>query len=599
MKLHVVACVIIFSCGLVLCDELTHVYDSGDDVIVYANKIGPFNNPLETYAYFEMPGCPPYSWDHKYPSLGQALAGDELYRVKAPIQFKKNSTKQSVCPFTPTDADVQKWIRMIDEQYWYQLYSDDLPMWATLGSIQKDSVAPGKEAMRSIFTHQQFVFGYNGNRIVSVNLTASAPIPLTLNMPGIYFTYAVTFHESTVPFEKRFDLYLDDKFFEHKIHWFSIFNAFMVVLFLIGAVAAVLTRTLSSDYAKHAQLKQSREMGDAEEDWIEDAGWKQLTHDVFRVPSQAVLLCALLGTGWQLTILVLLVIILAIAATVYTSPGSLATYAVLAFAATSYIAGFFSASQFSHYALVGPTISTQWIRCMALTASLFPLTVLTSGFLLNFVAIAYDSAQAIPFGGMVVMFLLWACIVVPLVVMGTVVGRHSRSVSSAQKNLDIPRVNQIPRMIPRRPWFLSRIFVVTVSGILPFGCIFIEVYFVFTSFWNYKLYYVYGFMILVFSLLVIVTACLSIVVAYIILNKEDHRWQWMSFGVGASVAGYVFLYAVYFYKYKTRMSGFFMFSFYFTYSTLMCVALGIIGGSVAFAAASMFVTKIYRNVKLD
>ena len=33
-------------------------------------------------------------------------------------------------------------------------------------------------------------------------------------------------------------------------------------------------------------------------------------------------------------------------------------------------------------------------------------------------------------------------------------------------------------------------------GVLPFGSIFIEMYFVFTSFWNYKFYYVYGFMFL-------------------------------------------------------------------------------------------------------
>ncbi len=30
------------------------------------------------------------------------------------------------------------------------------------------------------------------------------------------------------------------------------------------------------------------------------------------------------------------------------------------------------------------------------------------------------------------------------------------------------------------------------TGVLPFGSIFIEMYFVFTSFWNYKFYYVYG-----------------------------------------------------------------------------------------------------------
>ena len=52
---------------------------------------------------------------------------------------------------------------------------------------------------------------------------------------------------------------------------------------------------------------------------------------------------------------------------------------------------------------------------------------------------------------------------------------------------------------------------VCLGGVLPFGSIFIEMYFVFTSFWNYKFYYVYGFMLLVFVILMAVTLCVTIV----------------------------------------------------------------------------------------
>ena len=40
------------------------------------------------------------------------------------------------------------------------------------------------------------------------------------------------------------------RFFEHQIHWFSIFNSFMMVIFLCGLVALILMRTLRQDYAK-------------------------------------------------------------------------------------------------------------------------------------------------------------------------------------------------------------------------------------------------------------------------------------------------------------------------------------------------------------
>ena len=49
-------------------------------------------------------------------------------------------------------------------------------------------------------------------------------------------------------------------------------------------------------------------------------------------------------------------------------------------------------------------------------------------------------------------------------------------------------------------------------------------YFIFTSFWQYKIYYVFGFMLLVYFILVIVTVCVTIVSTYFLLNAEDYRW---------------------------------------------------------------------------
>ena len=42
-------------------------------------------------------------------------------------------------------------------------------------------------------------------------------------------------------------------FFFLQIHWFSIFNSFMMVIFLTGLVSMILMRTLRNDYAKYAR----------------------------------------------------------------------------------------------------------------------------------------------------------------------------------------------------------------------------------------------------------------------------------------------------------------------------------------------------------
>lgn len=41
--------------------------------------------------------------------------------------------------------------------------------------------------------------------------------------------------------------------FNLQIHWFSIFNSFMMVIFLTGLVSMILMRTLRNDYAKYAR----------------------------------------------------------------------------------------------------------------------------------------------------------------------------------------------------------------------------------------------------------------------------------------------------------------------------------------------------------
>lgn len=153
---------------------------------------------------------------------------------------------------------------------------------------------------------------YNGNKIIEVNLTSENPVSIEAGRK-LEFTYSVNWIETGRSFESRFDRYLEYDFFEHRIHWFSVFNSFMMVIFLCGLVALILLRTLRNDFAKYAK----DEDVDVEGLHVigEDTGWKQVHGDVFRAPENLVLFGALLGTGWQLATLVLGVILYAIAGT--------------------------------------------------------------------------------------------------------------------------------------------------------------------------------------------------------------------------------------------------------------------------------------------
>ncbi|XP_065870718.1 transmembrane 9 superfamily member 1 [Euphorbia lathyris] len=568
----------------VLSSESDHKYLQEDPVTLWVNKVGPYNNPQETYNYYSLPFCHPAgSAAHKWGGLGEVLGGNELIDSKIQIKFQKNVDKATICSLELDEAKVKQFKDAIENNYWFEFFMDDLPLWGFVGELHPDKNSDnGKHVL---YTHKTVTVRYNKDQIIHVNLTQDNPKPLEAGRI-LDMTYSVKWIPTNISFARRFDVYLDYPFFEHQIHWFSIFNSFMMVIFLTGLVSMILMRTLRNDYAKYA--REDDDLESLERDVSEESGWKLVHGDVFRPPRNLVVLSAVVGTGAQLALLVLLVILMAIVGTLYVGRGAIVTTFIICYALTSFVAGYVSGGMYSRHG------GKSWIKSMILTASLFPFMCFGIGFILNTIAIFYGSLAAIPFGTMVVVFVIWAFISFPLALLGTVVGRNW---SGAPNNPC--RVKTIPRPIPEKKWYLTPSVVSLMGGLLPFGSIFIEMYFVFTSFWNYKVYYVYGFMLLVFLILIIVTVCVTIVGTYFLLNAENYHWQWTSFFSAASTAVYVYLYSIYYYYVKTKMSGFFQTSFYFGYTLMFCLGLGILCGAVGYLGSNLFVRRIYRNIKCD
>ena len=194
------------------------------------------------------------------------------------------------------------------------------------------------------------------------------------------------------------------------------------------------------------------------------------------------------------------------------------TTIIFVYAATSPVNGFFGGALYSRLG------GKKWIRQMIIGAFLLPAVVCSATLMINFVAIYYGASRAIPFGTMVAITAIVLFVILPLSLVGTVLGRNIHG----QPNYPC-RVNPVVRPIPEKKWYMEPGIIVLLGGILPFGSIFIEMYFIFTSFWAYKVYYVYGFMLLVFFILAIVTVCVTIVCSYFLLNAEDYRWYVFSF----------------------------------------------------------------------
>lgn len=590
MRTLIAVAIILCTLSAVLADYNTQKYTDGEEVTLWANKIGPFRNPHETYKYYSLPWCPPdKDVETEHEGLGEALQGYELRKSAIKIFFKKDQIQTPICSKVLDTDQTKQFRHAVAQQYWYQLFLDDLPIWGMVGEVVSDPSEKGKEGAEKyyIYTHSKFVATYNGDRVIEVNLTAENPV--LIERGQIQFTYSVNWYPTTIPFGKRFDKYLDSNFFEHQIHWFSIFNSFMMVIFLVGLVSMILMRTLRKDYARYS--KDDDDIEDDHDDVGQESGWKQVHGDVFRPPPYLVLFSALVGSGHQLAVSVLTVILVSMFVdndTLFEDRGTVVTAFIVSYALLSFVGGYAGGSYYAR------NDGKNWIKVMLLTASLFPLACFGTAFLLNFIAIGYGSLAAIPFGTMVAVVSIWIFLSFPFSLVGTIVGRNWSGAA------DNPcRISPVPRPVPEKKWYLHPLVNIVLGGILPFGSIFIEMYFIFTSFFLYKYYYVYNFMLLVYIILIIVSICVTIVSTYFLLNSEDYRWQWTSFLSSASTAGYVFLYSIYYFFKKTKMSGFFQTCFYFGYMMMFCFGLALLCGAIGFFGTSIFVKRIYQNVKID
>mmetsp|Transcript_35820 Transcript_35820/g.47291 ORF Transcript_35820/g.47291 Transcript_35820/m.47291 type:complete len:612 (-) Transcript_35820:410-2245(-) len=583
--------------------ESNHKYDVGEPVNLWVNKIGPYHNPQETYPYYKLPFCKPQlglPTQKKRAGIGEILEGNELRNSGYFLAFAEDVERTVICSMTLDKLNAKAFSSAVRENYWYSMYLDDLPIWGMVGqetspaSTETTGVGSGGSE-KVIFTHRKFTVAFNGPRIVEVNLTSENPEPIAEGHT-LDFSYSVHWAATDKHFHSRFDRYLDNDFFEHQIHWFSIFNSFMMVIFLCGLVFLILMRTLKNDFARYANADEGLEIGD---NMGEDSGWKQVHGDVFRAPVHLMWFAALIGTGWQLVVLVLGVILFAVAGPlhgdVYEERGEMLTASIVCYALSTVVAGYASGAYYKQYFTTPKAeLGSKWQQTMLVTVVLLPTVVASGITVLDMVATYYDTTNTIPFVVILKMFAIWIFVSFPLAVSGTMFGRHW-----AGKG-DFPcRVNTFPRPIPKGPWYTKPVVFIPLTGILPFGSIFIEMYFVFTSFWNYKFYYVYGFMLLVYLILIIVTICTTIVTTYFVLNSENYHWQWISFLSAGSTAAYVFVYSFYYFFFKTQMSGFLQVAFYFGYMGLFCLGLFVLTGTIGLYGSTKFVRSIYRNVKVD
>ncbi|KAI8477092.1 MAG: hypothetical protein J3K34DRAFT_170756 [Monoraphidium minutum] len=603
-----------------------------DPITLKVNKLSSVRTQLP-YEYYSLPYCRPERIVPFAENLGEVLRGDRIENSLYQLFMREDEQCKVLCRIDKlSKAQAKAFTDKIADDYKVNMIMDNLPV-AMVKTRKDENGEPIKIYERgyhvgfkaqldgkdkpSYFLHNHLRFTVLYNRDASTDLArivgfevepfsvkheydgawnANSPVLKTCNAGRMIpvshaqpplevkenneaiFTYDVKFTESDIRWASRWDTYL--KMTDDQIHWFSIINSVMIVLFLSGMVAMIMMRTLRSDIAKYNQLDQ--------DDAAEETGWKLVHGDVFRPPQHASLLCTYIGIGVQLFGMLLITMIFALLG--FLSPanrGGLMTAMVMMFVFMGLFAGYCAARMYKQFR------GEEWKAMTLRTALLFPGVVSVIFFFLDLLIWGQKSSGAVPIGTLLAIAFLWLCVSVPLIFVGSYFGFKKPAVE------DPVRTNKIPRQIPEQPWYMHAAFSCFVGGVLPFGAVFIELFFILTSVWLHQFYYLFGFIALVFVILCITCAEITIVLCYFQLCSEDYNWWWRAYFTSGSSAVYLLAYSVFYFYSKLDITKFVPMVLYFGYMFMVSYGFFCLTGTIGFYSTYWFNRIIYSAVKIE
>jgi len=621
-----------------------HTFKRGAEVDMKVNAMTSIRTQVPK-DYYRLPFCQPNNGPKMASeNLGEFLTGNKIQNSPYQLNMRNDANCVKLCQITPTKLEAARLAIHIGRGYHHNWIIDNLPSASishtTNGDVQTHYAGGFPIGFITEDTKQYFIYNHvnivieyhqvdgdaDANRVVSFSVeplsinhkfqggyvwdgqetdgyskpleTCSSNIHMSVDqvhsnqpvMAGepILYTYDVLWKSSDVLWASRWDIYLNENHLvPAQVHWYSITNSILVVLFLSLLVVSVLVRNLRRDISGYNAIS----MLDDEEsnDEAEETGWKLVHADVFRPPENyPMMYCVFIGTGVQLALTLLCTIF--ISAIGFVSParrGSLVVTILTFYMITGITAGNVSSRLYKAFR------GRKWQLCTVLTSVFFPGICFVLFLFFNIILFFFHSSASVPILDIIILMVMWCCVSTPLTFLGAYFGYK-------KKSMEFPTVTStIARAIPPPPPLMHPMVGMIATGIVPFAAAYVELFFIMTSLWMDQFYYVFGFTFIVYMILIITCAEVTVLLVYYQLCAENHRWWWYSFFTAGSTALYMFLYSCFWFKSLEASRMLLTYMLFFGYMFLMCFTMLLVTGMIGSMSSLWFIRKIFSSIKVD
>ena len=597
---------------------LDYSHEINSKLQIQAGALSSINHIIP-FSYKKLKICDVKKLKKGEDNLGELLTGERIFNTEYLAFTAKNTLCNTLClnKFDEKTTDLIK--SLIERKYFINWYLDKLPAGLLEYDIDDQKtkidyftgipIGYEKNDLYYIYNHLQFhillnkiktkddsekynIVGFNilpisirhnesealcskkfGKDIL--NNFYKTPQVLT-DQVNILFTYDVIYEYSNITLALRWDHYKPSN---KSIHWMGIFISQSIIFFLSIVIFLVLTKVITRDIDLYNNQIINLEL-------VNEYTWKSLAGDVFRPPSKnKMLLSSIIGTGFQLFLM--LTITLCLATFGFLNPEqrtNILSTGIIFYCLMGLPGGYISSKIYTLFN------GKYWLVNTILNSVIFPGTLLFGYCFINIILSIENSSAAVNILDIFSLFFLWLFCTTPLILIGSFLGIKS-------KKIKIPcKYNKIPTFIPKKPWYLHYKFLTFITGIISFGTVFLEFYYVMSALWKHQIYFMATFLWI--SLLTFILVCgeVSIIIVYFNLCYGDYNWWWKSFLMGGSPVIYFVLYSIY-YFFTMQIRRLSAMVVYFGIMGLISAMSVFICGGMSVLMTFIFLKVIYTKVQ--